>query len=50
MLQFVVIPGGAIEIFLAWLVGCAPVFRVKRLAACMEEAQDASLGFVCRVC
>lgn len=50
MVQFVVVPGGGIEIFLVWLVGCAPIFRVKLLAVCVKEAWGAGLAFVCSVC
>lgn len=50
MVQFVVVPGGGIEIFLVWLVGYVPIFRVKLLALCMDEAWEAGLAFVCSVC
>lgn len=50
MVQFVVVPGGGIEIFLVWLVGYAPIFRVKLLILRVDEAWEASLAFVCSIC
>lgn len=41
-----VVLGGGIEIFLVWLVGCAPIFRVELLTVRVEEAWEASLAFV----
>lgn len=50
VVQFVVVLGSGIEIFLVWLVGCVPIFRVKWLSVCMEGAWEAGLAFARSVC
>lgn len=49
VMQFIVVPGSGIEIFPVWLMSCTPFSRVKWLSRCMEEAQEASLDFICIV-